>query len=346
MLYHIVSEVRVNGRLVDSVTTPFGIRTLEFTKDKGFFLNGRHLQIKGVCDHADMGCLGSAALRAGYVRQLTILKEMGCNALRTSHNPPSPELLDLCDQMGIVVMDECFDEWKQSKRKYGYGRFFDDWSQKDLVSMLHRDRNHPSIILWSIGNEIPEATKAGGAVLGQPLVDTCHREDPTRPVTSACPRPLQSVKFGFAKILDVFGINYQYPTYTDPSIHGVYKVVASETASTVDSRGEYGLSLDAAGNVQVQKEPDRSLQMTSYDLWIPNATMAPKAKRWRCNRRLGWQANSSGPDLTISAKRRLIVSGRPVVRSSARMISAASPRTGTTCTKANGAASPWSTSCR
>ena len=278
VLYHLVSEVRVNGQLVDSVTTPFGIRTLEFTKDRGFFLNGRHLQIRGVCDHADMGCLGSAALRAGYVRQLGILKQMGCNALRTSHNPPSPELLDLCDQMGILVMDECFDEWKQSKRKYGYGRFFDAWSQKDLVSMLHRDRNHPSIILWSIGNEIPEATKAGGAVLGQPLVDTCHREDPTRPVTSACPRPIQSVKFGFDKILDVFGINYQYPTYTDPSIHGVDKVVASETASTVDSRGEYGLSLDAAGNVQVQKEPDKSLQMTSYDLWIPNPTMSAEGE--------------------------------------------------------------------
>ena len=277
-LYHAVTEVRVKGTLVDSVTTPIGIRTLEFTKDKGFLLNGQHVQIKGACDHADLGCLGSAALKSGYERQLKILKEMGCNALRTSHNPPSPELLDLCDQMGIMVMDECFDEWKQSKRREGYGRFFDEWSQKDLTSMLRRDRNHPSIIIWSIGNEIPEATKAGGSVLGQPLVDTCHREDPTRPVTSACPRPLPSVKFGFDKILDVFGINYQYGAYTDPSIHGVDKVVASETASTVDSRGEYGLSLDAAGNVQVQTEPDKTFQMTSYDLWTPGASLNAEAE--------------------------------------------------------------------
>jgi beta-galactosidase len=270
VLYHAVSELRLNGALVDSTTTPFGIRHVEFTTDQGLLLNGRHVEIHGVCDHHDLGCLGSVALRRGFQRQLEILKTMGCNALRTSHNPPSPELLDLCDQMGFLVMDECFDEWKQNKTKYGYARFFDDWSQKDLASMLDRDRNHPCIILWSIGNEIPDGRSPKGAIEGRPLVDLCHREDPSRPVTAAVPSPEKSVKVGFDKILDVFGINYDPAFYTDPGVRGVEKLFGSETASTADSRGEYGLTLDAAGNIQAQIFPDRKVhQMPDYDHWYP-----------------------------------------------------------------------------
>jgi len=268
-----VSEVRLNGALVDSYTTPFGIRTVEFTKDRGMLLNGQHILIKGVCDHHDLGCLGSIALRRGFERQLEILKGMGCNALRTSHNPPSPELLDLCDQMGILVMDECFDEWKMPKVENGYGLYFDQWSEKDLTSMIRRDRNHPSIILWSIGNEIAESYTPDGDKVGKPLVDICHREDPTRLVTAACPDPHDSVRYGFDKILDVFGINYGETStksfYLDP-VHGQEPMIGSETASSVDSRGDYGLSLDAGGNVAVQNQPDQKThQMSTYDEWYP-----------------------------------------------------------------------------
>ncbi len=282
VLYHAINEVRVNGILVDSTTTPFGIRTIEFTKDKGFLLNGQQVQIKGVCDHHDLGCLGSVALRRGFERQLQILKSMGCNALRTSHNPPSPELLDLCDQMGLLVMDEAFDEWKQNKKKFGYGQFFDQWSEADLSTMLDRDRNHPSIVLWSIGNEIPEGHngKKDGGPLGARLAAICHREDPTRPVTSACARPGRVWASGIVNDLDVFGINYSPDWYAknnparDPGTvkpddyPGSLPMLASETASQVDTRGEYGLKLDEQGNVQVDPKPN--FQVSSYDYWHPN----------------------------------------------------------------------------
>ena len=152
----------VAGDTADFLGTDFGIRTVEFTKDRGMLINGRRVQVKGVCDHHDLGCLGSAVNRRAIQRQLQILKGMGCNAIRTSHNPPDPALLELCDAMGFVVMDEAFDEWKHSKTPRGYGRFFDEWSERDIVSMLRRDRNHPSIVLWSIGNEIPEQDAANG----------------------------------------------------------------------------------------------------------------------------------------------------------------------------------------
>jgi len=282
VLYKAVTQVtNAQGRL-DWVGTPFGIRTIEFTLDKGFFLNGKHVQIQGVCDHHDLGSLGSAAYPRAIERQLQILKEMGCNAIRTSHNPPAPVLLDLCDKMGFVVMDESFDEWKESKTKDGYGQFFDQWSEPDLVSMLHRDRNHPSIILWSIGNEIEEGRR-GNPVAGpmaQRLTAICHREDPTRPVTSACPAPAKDWSSGLAKALDVFGINYQVRFYgtnspesrargsTDPNRYGgTLPMIGSETQSQVDSRGEYGLYLDAQGNVQINQRPDN--QVSSYDGFHP-----------------------------------------------------------------------------
>jgi beta-galactosidase len=267
-LYHAISEVRVNGALTDSYTTPFGIRTIEFKKDNGFFLNGKHVQIQGVCDHHDLGCLGSVALRRGFERQLQILKSMGCNALRTSHNPPSPEMLELCDQMGILVMDECFDEWKLNKTKNGYGRFFDDWAQKDLLSMLHRDRNHPSIVIWSIGNEVTEGFKPGGDKVATKLQDIVHREDTTRPVTSACQQPDNAVKYGFDKALDIFGVNYDPAMYQNQEVHARETMIGSETASTVDTRGEYGLKLGPDGTVQIDPKP-APFQVSSFDQWHP-----------------------------------------------------------------------------
>ena len=281
-LYRAVSEVRVGGKLTDTTSTPFGIRTIEFTKDRGFLLNGAHVPIQGVCDHHDLGCLGSAAYRRGIERQLQILKGMGCNAIRTSHNPPSPELLDLCDRMGFLVMDESFDEWKINHHTYGYAQFFDQWSEPDMVSMLDRDRNHPSIILWSIGNEIPEGRQGRpeAGPMAQRLAGICHREDPTRPVTSACPSPDNDWRSGLAQALDVFGVNYSTRFYNRnrpggansnaanlPAYHGQLPMVGSETASQVDTRGVYGLSVDPQGAVQIAPRPDN--QVSCYDLFRP-----------------------------------------------------------------------------
>jgi beta-galactosidase len=287
-LYTAVTRITNAGGMLDQMDTPFGVRTIEFTVDKGFFLNGKHVPIQGVCDHHDLGALGSAAYPRALERQLEILKSMGCNAIRTSHNPPAPALLDLCDKMGFVVMDESFDEWKENHHTYGYAEFYDQWSEPDMVSMLDRDRNHPSIILWSIGNEIPEGRR-GEPVAGpmaQRLVAICHREDPTRPVTSACPSPEKDWSSGLAQALDVFGINYNLRFYgtnspesrahpsTDPNRYsGQLPMVASESQSQVDTRSEYGLSVDAQGDVQINPRPDH--QVSSYDGFCPSWANSP-----------------------------------------------------------------------
>ncbi len=250
---------------LDTQSTNIGIRRFKFTYDKGFFLNGKHTRIKGVCMHHDLGCLGSAVNYYAIKRQLTILKSFGCNAIRTSHNPPAPELLDLCDKMGFLVMDEAFDEWKIPKRPYGYGRFFDDWSKRDLTSMIRRDRNHPSIILYSIGNEIPEQGSKNGYKMSKRLVDICHSEDPTRPVTSACSNPAGALKTGFAKPLDVMGINYNIWAYKKNK--GKFKLVASETSSDFSSRGVYNLIEDKTGKLVIKKNYNN--QCTSYDISYP-----------------------------------------------------------------------------
>jgi beta-galactosidase len=265
ILYRIESKVHVNGRVTDACITPFGIRTFEFTIDKGFFLNGKHVDIKGVCQHHDLGCLGSAINKRAIERQLEILKSFGCNAIRTSHNPPAPELLDLCDRMGFLVMDEAFDEWKRSKTMYGYGLFFDEWGERDLRDMIRRDRNHPSIVLWSIGNEIPEQDNTNAYEMSKRLVDICHREDPTRPVTSACNTPEAAIKSGFSKPLDVLGINYSMPFYQ--TLMGKAKLVASETASAVSTRGEYNLVQDG-DTLKIKKELNN--QCASYDMATPS----------------------------------------------------------------------------
>jgi len=269
-LYTAKTDVLVDGKLTDSYRTPFGIRTLEFTPEHGFLLNGQRVQIKGVCNHHDQGYLGAAAYDRAIERQLEILKAMGCNAIRTSHNPPAPKLLELCDRMGFLVMDEAFDEWKMPKREFGYGRFFDQWSEPDLVSMLQRDRNHPCVILWSIGNEIPEQREADGGAMAKRLADICHREDPSRPVTSACNRSSDAVKTGYAAALDVFGINYTLTAYN--ALHdGKWKLYGSETASDVSSRGEYNL-VEKDGGLTI--EPKLHNQVTAYDICHPPGIIA------------------------------------------------------------------------
>jgi len=265
-IYQVVSAVSVGGRVVDRYTTPLGIRTIQFTADNGFLLNGKRVQLKGVCLHHDLGCLGSAVHRRGIERQLEILKAMGCNAIRTSHNPPAPELLALCDRMGMLVMDEIFDEWiiPKSGMKFGYKRFFDEWSERDLVGMLRRDRNHPCVILWSIGNEIKEQAAPQGGAMAQRLADICHREDPTRMVTSGVNKMGQAIANGFTKALDVVGMNYFTGQYNEQKGK---LLVASETSSALSTRGEYGLQLKSDGKLNINMRPNN--ECVSYDLDRP-----------------------------------------------------------------------------
>ena len=171
---------------MDTHKISFGLRAIRFDKDKGFFLNGESIKLKGVCLHHDLGPLGAAVSVRAIERQLEIMKEMGCNAIRTSHNPPAPELLDLCDRMGFVVQVEAFDEWRIGKNANGYHCYFDEWAERDLQAMIRRDRNHPCIIMWSIGNEIREQNQRDGAEVARMLVDICHRRSEERRVGKEC----------------------------------------------------------------------------------------------------------------------------------------------------------------
>ncbi len=266
-LYVAVSKVYIDNKVMDVYATRFGIREIKFTENDGFYLNGKRVKIKGVCLHHDNGYLGVAFSRRACQRQIEIMKQMGANAIRTSHNPPAPEFLDLCDEMGMLVIDEAFDEWAENKTTYGYRRFFNEWAEKDLVTMLHRDRNHPCIIIWSIGNEIAEQWQ------GDPedakkrtkfLADICHREDATRPVTAAFNVVDSAIEKGMAEGVDIFGINYNPRAYS--KLKGTRKLIATETASDVSSRGEYNLVLKD-GKLEI--EPLSNNQVTSYDIFAP-----------------------------------------------------------------------------
>jgi beta-galactosidase len=202
-LYKIVAVVKQNAQVQDRYETPFGIRTIEFNREKGFLLNGRYLKIHGVCNHHDLGALGAAVNVRALERQLEIMRSMGVNAIRTSHNPPAPELLDLTDRMGFLVMDEAFDMWRIPKVKNGLSKFFDQWHERDLRDMIRRDRNHPSVIMWSIGNEIPEQTKPEGGFIAKKLTEICHQEDHTRPTTSAFDQPDAAIRNELAANVDV-----------------------------------------------------------------------------------------------------------------------------------------------
>ncbi len=271
VLYSAVTKVYENNELKDSYTTRFGIREIKYESIKGFSLNGQRRKFKGVCLHHDLGPLGAAINVAALRRQLTILKDMGCDAIRMTHNPPAPEMLDLCDEMGFLVIDESFDTWKSPKVENGYQTLFNDWAEKDMVNMLHRDRNHPSIVMWSIGNEIGEQGISGGNKILKFLQDICHREDPTRPVTAGMDRIDNALKNNFAAILDIPGFNYKPHRYEE-----AFKtlpqgmILGSETASTVSSRGVYKFP------VELTKEklyPDN--QCSSYDFEACNWSQVP-----------------------------------------------------------------------
>jgi len=259
-LYTLASEVFEGDGMADRYLTPFGIRTIAFDQDRGFLLNERHVKLQGVCNHHDLGALGTAVNRRATERQLQILKEAGVNAIRTSHNPPSPELLELCDQMGMLVMDEAFDMWRIPKMVNGYSKYFADWSERDLRDMLRRDRNHPSIILWSIGNEVLEQGKADGWQEAKRLVEFVRQEDPTRPTTSAFNNPDAAITNQLAAQVDVPGINYHPWLYEQiQKEHPNWVICGSETASCVSSRGVYHLPL-------VKYEKHASLEISSYDI--------------------------------------------------------------------------------
>ncbi|MBN1698070.1 MAG: DUF4982 domain-containing protein [Spirochaetales bacterium] len=264
MLYKAVSSILVSGRIVDRYETWFGIRTLSFDGD-GFALNGRVVKLKGVCLHHDLGPLGAAVNRSAIDRRLDILKAMGCNAIRSSHNPPAPELLDACDRKGFLVVDEAFDEWQEAKCENGYNKLFGEWAERDLRDMIRRDRNHPSVIMWSIGNEVPEQGKPGGNETAGFLSAICRDEDASRPVTAAFNAPDDAIKNGLADAVDIPGWNYAWFKYE--AYHKKYPAMiqyGSETASCLSSRGEYHFPVE-------EERPKRhaSLQVSSYDLAAP-----------------------------------------------------------------------------
>jgi beta-galactosidase len=212
-LYRVRSRVQTGGRIVDSYETPVGIRTIAYDVDRGFLLNDQPVKLQGMCLHHDGGAVGAAVPEDVWGRRLHLLKDMGCNAIRTSHNPPAPEFLDLCDQLGFLVMDEAFDEWTIRKGQilHGYSEFFNEWYARDLGNMIHRDRNHPSVILWSAGNEIGEQRVPGGEKVLAKLVEVLHREDPTRPVTAAMDNIYTDegeAPAAFSNLLDIVGYNY------------------------------------------------------------------------------------------------------------------------------------------
>jgi beta-galactosidase len=249
-LYTVRNVVKADGKIIDAYETPVGIREIRYDVNKGFFLNGKHIKMQGMCLHQDAGCVGAAVPEAVWLRRLQLLKDMGCNAIRTSHNPPSPEFLDLCDRLGFLVMDEAFDEWQAGKVKQGYNKVFAQWSQKDLTGMLHRDRNHPSVVMWSVGNEIYEQVGSHGPDVLRPLVERCHAEDPTRPVTAACDRIGDEgggANLDFLKRLDIVGYNYsdrwgtrrESPYGDDHQDFPQRKMVGSENVALRGIRGEY-----------------------------------------------------------------------------------------------------------
>ncbi|MDB5140748.1 MAG: beta-galactosidase [Mucilaginibacter sp.] len=245
-LYKIVTKVIEANKVVDTYTTPLGIRYFNFDADKGFSLNGKPMKILGVCDHHDLGSLGAAINTRALERQLQMLKAMGCNGIRTSHNPPAPELLELCDKMGFIVMDEAFDCWEWKKAKYDYHLYFKEWHKRDLEDQILRDRNHPSVFIWSIGNEIPQQGDTSALRLAPELAGIVHSLDRTRPITTANDRPDTSNKIIKSGAIDLIGYNYHEFDYA--TFHDRYpgkKFIATETTSGLETRGHYDMPSDS-----------------------------------------------------------------------------------------------------
>jgi beta-galactosidase len=268
--YVAVVTIEQDGKAVDTYETEFGIRSIQFSATDGFLLNGERVALHGVCDHHDLGALGAALNVRALERQLQILREMGCNAIRTSHNPPAPELLDLCDRMGFVVVDEAFDAWLKPKKHSDYHLLFADWHEQDLRALMRRDRNHPCVILWSVGNEVPEQITPEGPRIAGELAAIAHSEDPSRLVAAACDK--DAVGFnGFQKPLDVIGFNYRGQHYGEfHQANPSQPVFATETASCTSSRGEYFFPVSTN-----KAEGLGDFQVSDYDLYAPFWAWSP-----------------------------------------------------------------------
>ena len=261
-LYTAKTSLFIDNQLVDEITTKFGVRKIEFIPKKGFFLNDSLTKFKGVCLHHDLGPLGTAINRSALKRQLTILKDMGVNAIRSSHNMPSLEQLELCDEMGFLFLAESFDEWKKPKVKNGYNRFFDEYAKKDVENLVRATRNHPCIVMWSSGNEVPDQWGSEGVKRAKWLQDIFHKEDPTRPVTVGMDQVKAVMASGFGAIMDIPGLNYRVHLYEEANEKFPQGyILGSETASTVSSRGIYKFPV-AQG---IMKKYD-DFQSSSYDL--------------------------------------------------------------------------------
>ncbi|MFW6277421.1 MAG: glycoside hydrolase family 2 TIM barrel-domain containing protein, partial [Prolixibacteraceae bacterium] len=261
-LYFANMKLYQDDELKDEQTIRFGIRTVEYERGKGLVLNGKVTKFKGVCLHHDLGPLGAAINRAALKRQLTILKDMGINSIRSAHNMPSIEQVELCDEMGILMLAESFDEWAKPKVENGYNRWFEDWAEKDVVNLVRATRNHPSVIMWSAGNEVPDQWGNEGVKRAKWLQDIFHREDPTRPVTVGMDQVANTMKNGFGAIFDIPGLNYRLPLYDEA--YDVFPqgfILGSETASTVSSRGVYKFLVE-----EYKHKTYDDFQSSSYDL--------------------------------------------------------------------------------
>ncbi len=277
-LYNLVISLFDGNKKIDEKTQRFGIRTVGVSKNGGFQLNGQSRKIKGVCLHHDLGPLGAAVNKSALIRQIKILKNMGCDAIRTSHNMPSQMQMDVCDSLGMMVMAESFDMWIYPKCKNGYARFFRDWADKDIENLVRAHRNHPSIVMWSIGNEIPEQGMDGGRQMAQHLQDLCHQLDPTRPVTQGCDRPDNALATGFLQAMDVPGLNYRLHRYQNTFDH-LWQgfLLGSETASTVSSRGVYYFPVEPCDHAT-----HADGQCTGYDVeWCSWSNLPDDDWRWQ-----------------------------------------------------------------
>ena len=287
-LYQAFTTVTTKDGQTDLYRTTFGLRDLEYKAD-GLYVNGEKTFIKGVCLHHDAGALGAAWNETAWIRRLNMLKQMGCNAIRTSHNPPAPELLDLCDRMGFLVMNELTDTWTIAKKENGYAKLFDKWADKDLKAMIHRDRNHPSVIMWSIGNETAEQGYPEKYGIAYHLTEVCHSEDPTRLTSYGSDNPWASEQ-DFRNTMDIYGFNYK------PHLYGKFHAanpgklyLGSETASTVSSRGVYIFPLSNKEDGALD-----NFQVCSFDMFtvpwgqLPDQEWAEEDKNPSCLGEFVW----------------------------------------------------------
>src|SRR6266699_572634 len=274
-LYRAVSRIACGATPCDDYTTPFGVRTFAFDPDRGFSLNGRHVKIRGVCLHHDLGALGAAVNTRALERQLELMRDMGVNAIRTSHNPPAPELLDLTDRMGFIVLDEAFDMWRKEKTQYDYHLDWDAWHVRDLSDMVRRDRNHPSVFMWSIGNEVMEQWNNGdstAAPIARELAGIVRALDPTRPITQAANNGSPQNPVFHAGALDLLGHNYHHEVWADfPAQYPGAKFIITEAMSALNSRGVYEQPSDSVASYETPyvknhgPQPNTNYRLSSYD---------------------------------------------------------------------------------